>query len=277
MTWTVLSTTTIADETYVKGKRFVAAMMAKSSTASHLKLTIDDGVGTTSSDFHTGGGTAEYLAVARTLDAAATKIEIYAEVVTTNAAAYLGGVSAWFGDVAPKTFTSTRTAMNDHGRFWAPPRYKAGSADGFDAVVSGRIHTNYTAVGNVGAGEDDLMTYPLKGGSLDLDGKVIRVWAFGTHAANGNSKRIRVYFGSTLVGDVTSTENATTWFVDLKIFRTGATAQLTNIHMRTAGQIDLRITTPAETLSGNVTIKLTGEATSNDDISQKGWVIEVVG
>lgn len=199
LTWTVLSTTAIADETYVKGKRFVAAMLGKTSTASHLKLTIDDGVGTTSSDFHTGGGSTEYLTVARTLDAAATKIEIYAEIQTTNAAAYVGGVGAWFGDVAPKNASSTRTAMTDHGRFWAAPLFKWGASDGFVARAVGRVHTSTTTVGNVGGGPDTLMSYPVPIDAFSANGASVTISGGGTGANNANAKVLTWRFDGTSI------------------------------------------------------------------------------
>src|SRR5690349_11167290 len=40
-----------------------------------------------------------------------------------------------------------------------------------------RLTTNYTAVGNVGAGEDDLITYSVPAATLATDGQVLRIEA----------------------------------------------------------------------------------------------------
>lgn len=62
--------------TYWRSKDFSFSCAVKTSTASLAKIGIYDGVGTTFSSYHTGGGSWEWLTVTRTLDASATELEI---------------------------------------------------------------------------------------------------------------------------------------------------------------------------------------------------------
>jgi hypothetical protein len=59
-----------------KGRRFKISLWVYSATASTARIGIDDGVGTTYSSYHTGGGSWEQLSVTRTIDASATRLRI---------------------------------------------------------------------------------------------------------------------------------------------------------------------------------------------------------
>ena len=135
---------------------------------------------------------------------------------------------------------------------------------------------NTTVVGNVGTGEDDLITYTLPGDSLSADGKAVRITAWGQVAANGNTKTIRLDFGATTIRAIgPSAMSGLDWKIEGLVIRTGATAQdaVATELLDTATQ-DSTITTPAETLSGDIVIKTTGEATSDNDITCEGLLVE---
>src|SRR6185503_7835339 len=106
--------------------------------------------------------------------------------------------------VAGKVSTGTQSfagAKTGTGQwsFGVPPTFNPGTSASASATVSGRITTNTTAVGNVGGGEDDLMTYSLAANSLATNGQAIHVTAFGTFGANANNKTIKFFFGATSV------------------------------------------------------------------------------
>lgn len=136
-----------------------------------------------------------------------------------------------------------------------------------------------TAVGNVGSGEDNLMTYALAAGLLGTDGWGVEIIAAFACANNANNKTIKLYFGATAIGTYgASTYTALSLGMHAFVVRTGATAQvayatygapITNGYYNT-------ITTPAETLSGAITIKATGQATSDDDIIQKLLLVRLM-
>lgn len=136
-----------------------------------------------------------------------------------------------------------------------------------------------TAVGNVGSGEDTLMTYQLAEGLLGTAGWGVEIIAAFACANNSNTKTIKLYFGATAIATYSaSTYTAMSLGIHAFVIRTGPTAQLayatygapvTNGYYNT-------ITTPAETLANAITIKATGEATSDNDISQKLLMVRLV-
>jgi len=148
--------------------------------------------------------------------------------------------------------------------------------------LSRRLHTDTTDVGNVGAGEDNLMTYTLRGGTMAFNGEAIRVTAWGRWGANNNEKLLRAYFGSTsiLLTVAGHIPNAGGWKAQFEIVRTGATSQILIGHNTTREGVGSSFNfvpdeaTPAETLAGPVVIKMTGAATSDNDIVQKGMIVE---
>ena len=141
-----------------------------------------------------------------------------------------------------------------------------------DNTVSHLI-TNTTDAGNVGAGEDDLITYSVPAGTLANDGDYIEFTMTFTFAANANSKQIKVYFGATAIyTSGARLQNDGTLTVTGRVIRTGAATQKAAIEVstNTVNFDDVAFySTAAETLSGAITLKATGEGVSNDDIVQK--------
>jgi hypothetical protein len=132
---------------------------------------------------------------------------------------------------------------------------------------------NVTDVGNVGTGVDDLMSYTIPAGRLASDGEFVEFTAVVTFAANANNKTVRVVYGSTEVYNSSAQpQNAGTMVIRGTIIRTGAATQDVDISVSTDGALFTNLskyTATTETLSGATTLKLTGEATSNNDILQK--------
>ena len=132
-----------------------------------------------------------------------------------------------------------------------------------------RLFENTVTVGNTATtNEEDLHTFTVPAGRLVATGDAIfiRSWVF--NAANANSKRTRVYFGSTLIGDSTALgSNNNWWAFEALIFRTGAATQKSVLTAHNIGNDSawntaaggaLNGTSPTETLSGTVDIRITG-------------------
>lgn len=156
---------------------------------------------------------------------------------------------------------------------------RAGTSSGHITRVGGTIHTNTTTVGNVGTGEDDLMTFSVIANVLSTNGMYIKFRAAGTVANTANAKRLRVKFGATTMFDTGAggipTSAAADWFVEGLIIRTGSATQKAIVWGRLGTTVFAPdYTTPAETLTGAVTLKLTGEATSNNDVVQEIMIVE---
>lgn len=101
LTQQVIAAADMAAAAHYKGNKVGVLVYAKTSIASHARVVVDDGVGTTASNFHTGGGTEEKLTALHTISASATKLDVYVEVVTSNGAAYFSGTTIVFADQLP--------------------------------------------------------------------------------------------------------------------------------------------------------------------------------
>lgn len=150
---------------------------------------------------------------------------------------------------------------------------RAGSSTN-DAAVGGVLFVSTSQVGNVGAGDDTLHSYSLPANSLQTNNQSIQIRAFGSASAG---KTIRVKFGATTIAALT-TAAAGEWIIEAFVFRTGATTQkcFARIHNTGGGTYDAHVNyvTAAETLSGAVTIAITGEGTSNNDVVCEMSIIE---
>lgn len=147
---------------------------------------------------------------------------------------------------------------------------RAGLSSGTIAKVGGVIGSSVTQTGNVGTGEDDLFLFEVPANTLGTDKACIVAVAAGTFAANANNKRIRVRFGGTVIFDTTALAlNAGDWFLETRVFRSGSSAQKCVTVIRTSNSSLVSTTdytTAAVDLSTALELKITAEATSNNDV-----------
>lgn len=152
---------------------------------------------------------------------------------------------------------------------------KAGTSTN-DAAVGGVLYVTTTQTGNVGAGEDDLASYSVPANTLAVNGQSVWFEAWGSFAANSNNKQVRARFGTSgtnLVFDSTSVaSNGGGWVLRGRIFRTGAATQKSHGSW-SRSSVMVAENGLNQTLSGAVTLKITGEATSNNDIVLEGFIV----
>lgn len=144
--------------------------------------------------------------------------------------------------------------------------------------AQGNLSNSITSVGNVGAGEDDLNSYTVKGLVLGTDKDSLYWYSFGTFAANGNNKQVRCYFNGTKVADSgVVTINNGSYEVVVRVVRTGSATQVAigKVFLST-GVFTQTYAAPTATLSNDAIFKTTGEATSNDDVSEKYYELRAV-
>ena len=140
---------------------------------------------------------------------------------------------------------------------------------------------NTTAVGNVGGGTDDLMTFALLASALtgtNARGGV-RITAWGSTANNANAKTLTLNFGATTIFTRSMTTSAANrWVLQAIVYSTGVNTQDYQILSALDGAtvVAPSFGTAAITESGAITIKCTGAATSNNDIVQEGFLIEFI-
>lgn len=136
-----------------------------------------------------------------------------------------------------------------------------------------------SSVGNVSAGEDDLIQETILANTLEHDGQFVKVTAWGTVAANANNKRVKLYVGSAVVADTGAiAANDKDWRVSAYFYRNSATVAMSTSEGQFNGAI---LQTETTTFGGrdftvNNIVKCTGEATSDDDILQQGLMVEFV-
>lgn len=197
-------------------------------------------------------------------------------LVTTGTQTIAGAKTFTGAHVVSGAFSATSATA---AIFGAPPTFTAGTGAA-SAVASGVISVNVTPVANaVGAGDKDLMTYSLLGNTLSADGKAVRIRASFVTANNGNTKTLKFFFGATNVTFYAAAGAVDLIMVDVIVYRTGATAQtLAGVSCFIAANPIPRAATPAETLSGAVTIKFTGasSAAAASDITQNTMLVEVL-
>lgn len=78
---------------FLQGKYLAFGMWVKCSTPNIARIAVNDGIGTGNSSYHTGGGTWEFLAVTRQLDASATQAVIRGIVDTADGNAIFSGAT----------------------------------------------------------------------------------------------------------------------------------------------------------------------------------------
>ena len=139
---------------------------------------------------------------------------------------------------------------------------------------------NITPVGNVGGGEDDLMSYGIPANSLSASGKIIRVTAWGTGASNINVKTVKTYINVGTINSATLLASATgVWKSTTIISCTGTDTQsyFSEFTRLSATSTDVSVRTQGTGTvddGATITIKFTGEATATDDITQNGMIVE---
>jgi hypothetical protein len=130
-----------------------------------------------------------------------------------------------------------------------------------------------TVGANSGASETDLFTMTLPAYTLNANGQTLDILAAGLLAGNANNKRLRVYLGSTTLYDsgAFAAASLTDFRISGTICRANATAANCLVELRTSsttiGPTVLNdYVTAAETLTGDLTLRITGTATDTNDI-----------
>lgn len=136
------------------------------------------------------------------------------------------------------------------------------------------LASNTTEVGNVGSGEDNLITYTVPANTLSRDGDCLEVEAAFTFAANGNNKTVKLYIGSDVIYNSGAVaQNGGSMIVRASLTRdTGVIAKVTAVTVPSASSSYSTVATYFQTAtafaSTNV-VKGTGTATSDNDVVQE--------
>ena len=150
-----------------------------------------------------------------------------------------------------------------------------------------RLYTTRADAANSGTSETDLHSYTMQAGVLSETNQSIHIRALVDTATNANNKRVRVYFGATVIHDSTSAGFSNQPLeIEATVYRTGAATQYSTARILTStanaaptASISGSIfrASPGETLSGTVVIKITGQSdTASSDLTAKAMSIDLM-
>ena len=164
-------------------------------------------------------------------------------------------------DVDPESpiTTSLMVALRDN------PIAIAEGASGAPALISPVQFVDTTSIGNVGAGEDDLMTYTLPADLLDTNEELIRVTAYGF--GNGaDNVTLKMHFGSD-ESVILNGAAIDAWMFTCTIVRLTATTQQmrgrSNTNLLGTEIVNTESGSYTQTMSGSIVLKFTGENTTD--------------
>lgn len=143
-------------------------------------------------------------------------------------------------------------------------------------------YVSTTNVGNVGAGEDDLMTTTLPANILEDVGDLVRIRAWGTAANNANAKTLKLYFGATaIVSQSLTVSQAGKWSIEALVIRTGSDTQESWALIVESVAAALAAGKHAQEIStalvidedAAIIVKCTGTGVADNDIVQEGMTV----
>jgi len=145
-----------------------------------------------------------------------------------------------------------------------------------------QAHLDTGATSTSATSESDLMTFSLPASRLASSGAAIRVrgWGSATTVSTGVTRRMRMYFGATVVADSGARDVATNWSLEAVIARTTSASaqQASGTAMASTGGaavVTVLQSSPAETSTGAITVKVTGLCTAATGvITQTGLLVE---
>ena len=146
----------------------------------------------------------------------------------------------------------------------------------------------FATVGNVTTGEDTLDSYSLGAARLTVNGEALKAVYWGQCANNANAKTLKIHIDdtatdSTVLNTTLTVSAAGHWMVGLAALRTGATtcrcvAQLISgpTNAQTTKSV-VNVTSSFSCVWANaVEIRVTGEATTTNDITLDGGFVQVL-
>ena len=182
------------------------------------------------------------------------------------------------GATADQTGAEIKTAYEAEANAYTDTKNTKLAGIETGALATRILNANTTQVGNVGSGEDDLMSYTLPGGTLGSNGEALRITAWGTTVTSGKAVSLTFYFGSTSIALATAGSDGD-WFAECIVSRVSATTQTIAGLATLSGNSVARHADGSETLSGAVILKMTGQNNTDgldNAIQQTGMIVELL-
>lgn len=197
----------------------------------------------------------------------------YNEVGIKSTAAWSGAGPSYFwvgvGDAAGNVANEVFRAANAEA---GGTQIVAGGALTTKVSVGGTLNTSTTQTGNTASTETDLYSFSVPASTLLTNGNALHLECGGTFAGSANTdKRLRVKYGATTLYDsgALAITSAASWTLLANVLRTGAATQKGSAAFNSSSSVltaSAGYSAAAETLSGAVTIKITGQGTGASDV-----------
>lgn len=148
-----------------------------------------------------------------------------------------------------------------------------------DLKLSGTLFTESADVGNVGGVEADLSCFTMPANTLAAKGQFLEIVSWGLFAGSGAQKRIRLKLGATVLLDTGGgpTPSNGAWVLKSTVLTNSTTSQkvISNLFSPSTTMIEYAVSVDStEDLSTVLDLCITGEAPNDNDIVQKGFVLE---
>jgi hypothetical protein len=144
--------------------------------------------------------------------------------------------------------------------------------------VGASLYVNTAPAANSGSTETILMSYTVAADSLGTNGDYLDINAWGSFAANTNNKRLRAYFGSTVIYDSTALAiNNGNFLLEAKIVRDDSADQQIILKLFSNNVTlpqNLVYTLASEDDTAPILIKITAECVATNDLTQDGFTIK---
>ena len=143
--------------------------------------------------------------------------------------------------------------------------------------AAGLLTAQLTPTGNgADTTEDTLQTFSFPANTFDAIGRCIKIEAWGSFAANSDTKTVRVYFGVAFYNSTGLTSSGSSWYIWARVCKTGSNTQTsiaTGIFANTLPVTN--IGSPGQTDTSAITIKVTGQAGTGNasDIVANGMTV----
>lgn len=148
-----------------------------------------------------------------------------------------------------------------------------------DVFKAAQAEGTITSTGTVTTAETTLGTATLQAQGFVGALSVIHVIAWGTVANNANAKTLTLYFGAASQAFTLQASTANSWKLDAYFVSTGAATQTGTASVicgtAAASTGEAYTITPTENSQSNIVVKVTGTATTTNDIVSKGFLVFV--
>lgn len=145
--------------------------------------------------------------------------------------------------------------------------------DGELQLAPYRITTQVGPTASSGSSETTLLTTNIVVGTLAKQNSSILMFICGNTAANANNKTIRLKFGSTTLATFGPYAlNDGSWTIQAELVRNGASAEAYWAqYFDNAGNLEVVVGTAGVSLASNQSLTITGQGTSNSDVTALYW------